>query len=44
VRGQRVIPLGPEHFGESADIPDLYRKHRMDTDAILDACAQALLG
>ena len=44
VRGQRTIPLGPEHFGESADIPDLYRKHRMDTDAILDACAQALLG
>jgi pyruvate dehydrogenase E1 component len=43
VRGQRIIPLGPEHFGESADIPDLYRKHRMDTDAILDACAQALL-
>jgi pyruvate dehydrogenase E1 component len=44
VRGQRVVALGPEHFGESADIPDLYRKHRMDTDAILDACAQALLG
>ncbi len=44
VRGQRVIPLGPERFGESADIPDLYHKHRMDTDAILDACAQALLG
>ena len=43
VRGQRVVALGPEHFGESADIPDLYRKHRMDTDAILDACAQALL-
>jgi pyruvate dehydrogenase E1 component len=44
VRGQRTVALGPEHFGESADIPDLYRKHRMDTDAILDACAQALLG
>ena len=43
VRGQRVVPLGPEHFGESADLPDLYKKHRMDTDAILDACAQALL-
>ena len=43
VRGQRVVALGPEHFGESADIPDLYRKHRLDTDAILDACAQALL-
>lgn len=44
VRGQRVVCLGPEHFGESADIPDLYRKHQLDTDAILDACAQALLG
>jgi len=44
VRGQRVVALGPERFGESADIPDLYRTHGMDTDAILDACAQALLG
>ncbi len=44
VRGQRVVALGPERFGESADIPDLYRAHGMDTDAILDACAQALLG
>ncbi len=43
VRGQRVIPLGPDHFGQSGDIPDLYREYRMDTDAILDACAQALL-
>ena len=44
VRGQRVVALGPERFGESADIPDLYRAHDMDTDAILEACAQALLG
>ena len=43
VRGQRVIPLGPDHFGQSGDIPDLYREYGMDTDAILDACAQALL-
>ena len=43
VRGQRVIPLGPDHFGQSGDIPDLYREYRMDTDAILDACAQAWL-
>ena len=43
VRGQRVFPLGPDHFGQSGDIPDLYREYRMDTDAILDACAQALL-
>ncbi|MDQ2804791.1 MAG: transketolase, partial [Pseudomonadota bacterium] len=43
VRGQRVIPLGPDRFGQSGDIPDLYRVYEMDTDAILDACAQALL-
>ena len=43
VRGQRVVPLGPDHFGQSGDIPDLYREYRLDTDAILDACAQALL-
>ncbi|MGH7042047.1 MAG: transketolase, partial [Acetobacteraceae bacterium] len=44
VRGQRVVPLGPDRFGQSGDIPDLYREYGMDTDAILDACAQALLG
>jgi pyruvate dehydrogenase E1 component len=43
VRGQRVIPLGPDHFGQSGDIPDLYREYGIDHDAILDACAQALL-
>jgi pyruvate dehydrogenase E1 component len=43
VRGQRVVPLGPDRFGQSGDIPDLYREYRLDTDAILDACAQALL-
>ncbi|HST76353.1 MAG TPA: transketolase, partial [Acetobacteraceae bacterium] len=43
VRGQRVIPLGPDRFGQSGDIPDLYREYGIDTDAILDACAQALL-
>ncbi len=44
VRGQRVVPLGPDHFGQSGDLPDLYREYGVDTDAILDACAQALLG
>ena len=24
VRGQRVMPLGSDHFGQSGDIPDLY--------------------
>jgi pyruvate dehydrogenase E1 component len=44
VRGQRVVPLGPDHFGQSGDIPDLYREYGLDENAILDACAQALLG
>jgi pyruvate dehydrogenase E1 component len=44
VRGQHIVPLGPDHFGQSGDIPDLYREYDIDTDAILDACAQALLG
>jgi pyruvate dehydrogenase E1 component len=43
VRGQRVIPLGPDRFGQSGDIPDLYQEYGIDADAILDACAQALL-
>ncbi len=43
VRGQRVVPLGPDHFGQSGDIPDLYHEYDIDQDAILDACAQALL-
>ena len=43
VRGQRVVPLGPDRLGQSGDIPDLYREYGLDTDAILDACAQAML-
>ncbi|WP_408902158.1 1-deoxy-D-xylulose-5-phosphate synthase N-terminal domain-containing protein [Rhodovarius crocodyli] len=44
VRGQRIVPCGVERFGQSGDIPDLYAEYGLDTDAILDACAQALLG
>ena len=44
VRGQRVVPLGVDHFGQAGDLPDLYREYGLDVDAILDACAQALLG
>jgi pyruvate dehydrogenase E1 component len=43
VRGQRVIPLGVSHFGQSGSIDDLYRAYRIGTEAILDACASALL-
>ncbi len=44
VRGQRVVPLGVSRFGQAGDIPDLYRAYGLDVAAILDACAQALLG
>jgi pyruvate dehydrogenase E1 component len=44
VRGHRIVPLGPDRFGQSGDIPDLYREYGLDSDSILDACAQALLG
>ena len=44
VRGQRVVPLGVDRFGQGGDIPDLYRVYGLDVDALLDACAQALLG
>jgi pyruvate dehydrogenase E1 component len=44
VRGQRVHALGVDRFGQSGDVPDLYRLHRIDTEAILDACAAACLG
>jgi pyruvate dehydrogenase E1 component len=43
VRGQACVPLGVEDFGQSADLPDLYRAVGLDADAIIDACARALL-
>ncbi len=43
VRGQHVVALGPDRFGQAGDLPDLYRAYGLDTDAILDACAQALI-
>jgi pyruvate dehydrogenase E1 component len=43
VLGHRVRALGVDRFGQSADLPDLYRVHGLDAGAILDACAAALL-
>ncbi|MBA3810670.1 MAG: transketolase, partial [Caulobacteraceae bacterium] len=42
VRGHRVAALGIDHFGQSGDLPDLYRAHRLDAEAILDAAADVL--
>jgi pyruvate dehydrogenase E1 component len=43
VRGQIVRALGVEGFGQSGDIPDLYRVKALDAEAILDAAAAALV-
>jgi pyruvate dehydrogenase E1 component len=40
--GRPVAPLGVEGFGQSADLPDLYRALSLDTDAILDAAARLI--
>jgi pyruvate dehydrogenase E1 component len=44
VHGHRVRALGVEIFGQTGDLPDLYRTLRLDADAILDAAADLILG
>lgn len=43
VRGMRVSPLGTDRFGQTGDLPDLYRLYRLDAEAIVDAVAELLL-
>ncbi|WP_373475828.1 transketolase [Sphingorhabdus sp.] len=43
VRAMRVSPLGTDRFGQTGDLPDLYRTYRLDTDAIIDAMAELYL-
>ncbi len=43
VRGNRVSPLGTDRFGQTGDLPDLYREYRLDARAILDAAAELFL-
>ena len=38
---RRVYPLGVERFGQSGDVPDLYRDLQIDAAAILDRAALA---
>jgi pyruvate dehydrogenase E1 component len=38
-----VVPLGVDAFGQSGDIPDLYRVYGIDAEAIIDAAARACL-
>lgn len=43
VTGMRVSPLGIDRFGQTGDLPDLYRTYRLDADAIIDAAAELFL-
>jgi pyruvate dehydrogenase E1 component len=44
VNGMRVSPLGTDRFGQTGDLPDLYRTYRLDAEAIIDAAAELFLG
>jgi pyruvate dehydrogenase E1 component len=44
VKGTRVSPLGTDRFGQTGDLPDLYRTYRLDAEAIIDATAELFLG
>ena len=44
MRGQRVCALGIDRFGQSGDLPDLYREYRLDADAIMEAVAEVVVG
>ena len=43
VKGMRVSPLGVDRFGQTGDLPDMYRTYRLDLDAIIDAAAELFL-
>ena len=43
VAGNRLVALGVDRFGQSGDLPDLYREYGLDVDAIVDAVARACL-
>ncbi len=40
VKGQRIVPLGVERFGQSGNVPDLYRAHGIDAEAIMAAAGR----
>ncbi len=40
VYGHRTVSLGVDRFGQSGDLPDLYRVYGIDTNAIVDAAAR----
>ena len=40
---KKSLSLGVDEFGQSGNLKDLYKKYKIDVDAIVDACAQILL-
>lgn len=44
VRGHRQRALGVESFGQTGDLIDLYHSYRLDSNAILEAAADLILG
>ncbi|WP_444997975.1 hypothetical protein [Aliikangiella sp. IMCC44359] len=43
VYGHRAQSLGVTQFGQSGDIPDLFKHYQIDAEAILNACARAYM-
>lgn len=43
VRGHRAQSLGVEHFGQSGNLPDLYRHYGLDAETIVSTVASAWL-
>ena len=41
--GKKIISLGVDEFGQSGNLKDLYKYYSLDSDAIVDACAQVLI-
>ena len=40
---RKSLSLGVDEFGQSGNLKDLYKKYKIDVDAIVDTCAQILL-
>ncbi|WP_166041250.1 transketolase [Sphingosinicella sp. YJ22] len=43
VVGHKVSPLGIDRFGQTGNLPDLYRAYRLDVDAVVEAAADLFL-
>ena len=43
VMGHKVSPLGVDRFGQTGNLPDLYRAYRLDVDAVVEAAAELFL-